>query len=435
MKIAGIIAEYNPFHSGHAYQIQYVKETLGADAVVIAMSGNFVQRGAPALLEKYIRTKMALEGGADLVLELPVPYSTASAEAFAAGGVSLLNSLGVIDVLCFGCESGTTPDFMAAAKILSEEPVEYKIILKNCLSKGRSFPDARAGALQAYLEQKAPDNQEISGSPAFNLSRQFLLSPNNILGVEYCKALFRLSSDIKPKAVRRKGSAYHDSDLLPKTLPSASGIRKAIQASFAEGKPFSSPQELSSFKEWMPQGAFRILQDALLRQEVVMERHLDILLFYALKQAVFSDRLSSYQDMTPALANRIRHTIGCYQGFSQYTELLKTREITRTHIQRALLHVFLGLTAPLPSAPSYARILGFRRKSSRILKEIADHAQIPLISKAADAEKLLSQNAFRQFQKDITCSGFYDTLLYTAQAENGSVSPFPHEYQKQIVIL
>ena len=171
MRTAGIIAEYNPFHRGHEYQIQYTKEKLGADYVIIAMSGDYVQRGTPALLAKHARADMALRCGADLVLELPVSVCTASAEAFAMGGVSLLDGLGVVDLLCFGSESGEISALKELAEILVEEPEKYKTLLRNFLSQGLSFPAARSQALTEYF--KNPRNfsgDDFDGvlTPLFN---------------------------------------------------------------------------------------------------------------------------------------------------------------------------------------------------------------------------------------------------------------------------
>lgn len=208
MKVVGIIAEYNPFHRGHEYQIRYVRETLGADYVIVAMSGDFVQRGAPALMEKYLRAEMALLGGADLVLELPIQVSTASAEGFAAGGVSLLDGLGCVDELCFGSECGDTEILMETARILVAEPPVYRDFLQKNLRDGMSFPLARSRALTSYVAKSAISDVS-SGDGHFIFPEQMdsiLSSPNNILGIEYCKALLRQNSSIRPHALLRKGS-------------------------------------------------------------------------------------------------------------------------------------------------------------------------------------------------------------------------------------
>ena len=246
MKTAGIIAEYNPFHKGHEYQIRYTKEKLKADYVIVAMSGDYVQRGTPALISKHARAEMALRCGADLVLEMPVSISTASAEAFAMGGVSLLDSLGIVDILCFGSESGEISALKELAEILVEEPEEYKKLLKSFLSEGLTFPAARSQALTEYF--KNPRNfsgDDFDGvlTPLLNEVTQILNTPNNILGIEYCKALLRLNSQICPVTIRREGMGYHETtvpegdsassspDLQSSTdfFASATAIRSLIQ--------------------------------------------------------------------------------------------------------------------------------------------------------------------------------------------------------------
>ena len=187
MKVTGIIAEYNPFHRGHKYQIDYCKKELGADYVVIAMSGDYVQRGTPALLSKHMRAEMALRCGADLVLEMPVATSTASAEAFAMGGVSILDGLHVIDTLCFGSESGEVSALQELAEILVKEPEEYRRLLKESLSNGLSFPAARSQSLMEYFKDPhnfAGDDFDGVLTPLLNQIAQILSSPNNILGIE-----------------------------------------------------------------------------------------------------------------------------------------------------------------------------------------------------------------------------------------------------------
>ena len=248
MKTAGIIAEYNPFHRGHEYQIQYTKEKLGADYVIVTMSGDYVQRGTPALISKHLRAEMALRCGADLVLEMPVSVSTASAEAFAMGGVSLLDSLGVVDMLCFGSESGEISTLQKLAEILVKEPDEYKHLLKSFLSQGLSFPTARSQALTEYLKAvcRLTKANTVEDSATFSSNAARILNtPNNILGIEYCKALLRLNSKIQPVTIRREGMGYHDtfadSGSLTET-PSVSGTNTT--GSSLSGTPDSFPRPL-----------------------------------------------------------------------------------------------------------------------------------------------------------------------------------------------
>lgn len=229
MKVTGIIAEYNPFHKGHKYQIDYCKKKLNSDYVIVAMSGDYVQRGTPALLPKHVRAEMALRCGADLVLEMPVSVSTASAEAFAMGGVSMLDGLHIVDSLCFGSEYGEVSALMELAEILVEEPEEYRQLLKEFLSNGLSFPSARCQALTEYF--KNPHNftgDDFDGvlTPLLNQIVQILNSPNNILGIEYCKALLRLKSNIKPVTLKRQEWAIMK-HLQRLTVPTDSPVRMA----------------------------------------------------------------------------------------------------------------------------------------------------------------------------------------------------------------
>ena len=211
MKTVGIIAEYNPFHNGHAYQIQKAKEAAGADFAVIVMSPDFVQRGEPALVDKYSRAKMALASGADLVIELPVCYACGSAEYFAEGGISLLRQLGCVDALSFGCETDDPALFCKLADILLQEPDEYRQKLRKYQKQGMTFPKARETALLDYLSQNRKVRTSISKDsscaelPVSNVSA-LLSSPNNILGLEYAKALKKQNSSISILPIRRQGS-------------------------------------------------------------------------------------------------------------------------------------------------------------------------------------------------------------------------------------
>ena len=202
MNVIGIIAEYNPFHKGHAYQIEKIKREVQADYAIIAMSGDFVQRGAPALVDKYCRAQMALSSGADLVLELPVLFASSSAEYFAKGGVSLLCHTGVVTHLGFGTENGQLSVFQKIAGVLLKEPELYADMLNVHLKNGFSFPNARAKALQAYFASTG----DVSFPPVW----ETLSLPNNILAIEYLKALAQLGSSIIPYPIKRQGNGYHD---------------------------------------------------------------------------------------------------------------------------------------------------------------------------------------------------------------------------------
>lgn len=436
MKTAGIIAEYNPFHKGHEYQIRYTKEKLKADYVIVAMSGDYVQRGTPALISKHARAEMALRCGADLVLEMPVSISTASAEAFAMGGVSLLNSLGVVDMLCFGSESGEISALRELAEILVEEPEEYKKLLKSFLSEGLTFPAARSQALTEFF--KNPRNfsgDDFDGvlTPLLNEVTQILNTPNNILGIEYCKALLRLNSWIRPVTIRREGMGYHETtvpegnstvpspDLQSPTdfFASATAIRNLI----LQDSP--DPDALAS---QIPEQAFPVFQKAVNSGEFLTENSLDSILSYCLMKEN-GKNLSSYLDVSEDLARRIINQQNLLLSFSQSVSVLKTRELTQTRIQRALLHIILNIHTA-PTQTPFARVLGFRRESSELLSQIKQHSRIPLITKLADAQNLLNSEGNQILSETVFSSNLYEKLLCLKTGRK-----FCHESQKQLIIL
>ena len=435
MKVTGIIAEYNPFHKGHKYQIDYCKKKLNSDYVIVAMSGDYVQRGTPALLPKHVRAEMALRCGADLVLEMPVSVSTASAEAFAMGGVSMLDGLHIVDSLCFGSEYGEVSALMELAEILVEEPEEYRQLLKEFLSNGLSFPSARCQALTEYF--KNPHNftgDDFDGvlTPLLNQIVQILNSPNNILGIEYCKALLRLKSNIKPVTLKRQGMGYHEtlaetdgSDRFSctdgNTFASASAIRELLKATL-------TPETISRIASQVPDEISLLLASSLQRNGFLTEDALDPLLSYCILKEN-ADSFCSYLDVSRDLAERIMNRSNELNGFLQAASFLKTKELTQSRIQRALLHIILGIRE-VPATVPYARVLGFRRESSTLLKEIKDSSSIPLITKLADANSLLDESGRSFLYETVFSSNLYEKLLCQKSSRN-----FVHEYQKQIVIL
>lgn len=435
MKVTGIIAEYNPFHKGHKYQIDYCKKKLNSDYVIVAMSGDYVQRGTPALLPKHVRAEMALRCGADLVLEMPVSVSTASAEAFAMGGVSMLDGLHIVDSLCFGSEYGEVSALMELAEILVEEPEKYRQLLKEFLSNGLSFPSARCQALTEYF--KNPHNftgDDFDGvlTPLLNQIVQILNSPNNILGIEYCKALLRLKSNIKPVTLKRQGMGYHEtlaetdgSDRFSctdgNTFASASAIRELLKATL-------TPETISRIASQVPDEISLLLASSLQRNGFLTEDALDPLLSYCILKEN-ADSFCSYLDVSRDLAERIMNRSNELNGFLQAASFLKTKELTQSRIQRALLHIILGIRE-VPATVPYARVLGFRRESSTLLKEIKDSSSIPLITKLADANSLLDESGRSLLYETVFSSNLYEKLLCRKNGRN-----FVHEYQKQLVIL
>lgn len=406
--ITGIIAEYNPFHNGHAYQIEQARLLTGCDFLVVVMSGDYVQRGAPAVFDKYTRARMALACGADLVLELPVACSCASAEFFASGAVSLLDGLGCVDFLCFGSESGDLQSLMEPARILAKESPVFQEALRRGLSLGLSFPAARKEAFRACASN--PDILDL---------------PNNILGIEYLKALLQRESILKPVTIKRKGQGYHDT-LLDSGFASASGIRRFLKQ---EEAPLSA---LPALKESLPDPVMEVLKDTLAHTLPVWEEDFSMLLRYELLRQSASD-LTQYADISPDLGRRLKNCADKFSSFSEFVALVKTKDVTYTRITRALFHILLNLTGEDTRnsvAMPYARILGFRKDHSRILGLLKENSRIPIIPKAADYKTYLTPDLQPLFEKDLFAANLYETIAAAKQKR-----AFLHDLKRSPVIL
>lgn len=413
-QIVGIIAEYNPFHNGHAYHIKQAKKLARADYCVAVMSGDFVQRGAPAIFDKYTRTVMALSCGADLVLELPSIFASSSAEDFAACGIALLDHLGAIDSVCFGSECGDIKKLSAVASILAMEPPVYTEQLRMELKKGSTFPAARNKAL-------------ISSGILSEEDAALLASPNNILGIEYLKALSRHKSSIIPITITRKGSSYHDPQLAPGSLGSATGIRKTLKENPDIRNLSHSPLSHvpDSVKPMIEKG-FPLFSDdfsTLLHTALLRLAHEGI-------------PFQNYADVSEELAARITRQLPDFLSFSEMINTLKTRQYTYTRISRALLHIALGITKDQVIAGKengyapYARVLGFRKHSAGLMGEIKKNGRIPLITKTADARSFIPHASYSMLEKDFYCSHIYQTIVqdkYSIQTKN--------EFTHSVIIL
>ena len=391
MKIVGLIAEYNPFHNGHLYHIRKAKEITGADAVLVIMSGNYVQRGTPAIMPKHLRAQVALESGVAAVFELPVCYATGSAEYFATGAVSLLNHLGCVDAL----------------------------------RKGLSFPRARQQALSSYLKDENVD--------------QVLDEPNNILGIEYIKALYQTGSLIKGYTIQRKESGYHDRDLSG-NYSSASAIRRLLaQAgssihlrsdSIYDEPPLSDV--LTRLEDQVPSACIDLLRDTHLIRYPVYANDFSLLLKYRLTNET-SDSLMKYLDITEDLANRIMNHIDDLISYEQFCDLLKSRDLTYTRISRSLLHILLRIkTADMLDYQAhgncqYARLLGFRMDQSSVLTILKQTSRIPLITKLTQTDSL-SETGLSMLRTDIQAANLYESVL-----TDKFKIPFFNEYRQQII--
>ncbi len=411
MTVNGIIAEYNPFHNGHQQHLQCAKERNHADYTIIAMSGSFVQRGAPALLDKYSRARMALTCGADLVLELPACYSASSAEYFATGAVTLLDKLGVVTNLCFGSECGDHDVLLQIAGILLEEPEEYRTALQSFLKQGQSYPSARTWALLQY-------------DPSLSAYKDILSMPNNILGIEYMKALLRRSSRIRPDTSLRIGSDYHDKRL-GDNQSSALAIRQAI----------FSRHDYEFLESQMPGNAYRIMSDALKRACYIGSDDFSGILLYKLLSGR-QEGYTQYLDVSEELSDRICNHLCHFGSFEHFCDLLKTKDMTYTRVSRSLLHILLDIKKEtleryrsLDYIP-YARVLGFRRSAAPLLAAIKENSSIPLVTKLADAEKQLEPPALDMLREELRISE-----IYFAVASIKAQQTMQNEYSTPIVIL
>lgn len=420
MKIAGVIAEYNPFHNGHQYHLEQTRALSGADYIIAVISGDFMQRGAPALIDKYARAEMALQNGADLVLELPVIYASGSAEFFAMGAVSLLDKLGCVDSLCFGSECGSLKSLSRIASILMEEPEEYRIILQRELKAGHSFPKARNMALQSCLPDSFDDTD--------------LTLPNNILGIEYIKALSKRNSSIAPLTLQRQGRGYHDNALKKQETSPASSALSFCSAS-AIRNSVESRAGLSDIERHVPPSVFRLLETACGKTFPINSNDFSLMLKYRLLSETGKD-FSLYQDVSPALSDKINKMLYRCENFSRFAGLLKSKEITQSRIDRCLTHILLGLKNGQMEEYIkkdfifYARILGFRRESAPLFGVLKANASIPLISKLADARSLLEETGVSMLEEDIRAAHIYDSAVCCKFHV-----PFTNEYARQLVIL
>ncbi len=378
MNVVGIIAEYNPFHEGHAYQIQKAKKQCGADFAVVVMNGDFVQRGEPAIFDKYTRTKEALLGGADLIFELPVRFGLSSAGDFAMGGILALNALPFVTHLCFGTETGDLTPLLQAASFLCDEPDSYRTRMKHFVKQGILYPKARSLALAAE-----------SGLPTETWD-----SPNNILGLEYCVALQKLHSKIKPFTIRREGQGYHDNDTPALSdFPSATFLREKIRK--AGEKENLSLSDFSS------------------------------LIGYSLLTA---KDLCRIKDITPDLSDRIRNELPKYREINEFVKTIKNPSLTTGRIKRSFFQCLFDIEKEEPVMP-YLRVLGMKKEASSLLSQ-KENASCQILTKLAFDVPKMDDTAKKLFAKDLLASDLYRQVFCHKYNQT-----LPNEYQHSPMVL
>jgi predicted nucleotidyltransferase len=367
---AGIVVEYNPFHNGHAYHLEETIRASGAEAVVAVMSGNWLQRGEPALVSKYARAEMALKAGVDLVIELPVVYSTQPAEWFAFGAVSALEATGLVDAIVFGSEAGSADALIALAKALHEEPARFEVALQAELKKGAPYPAAYAAAAGAAIGKADAE--------------QLLAQPNNSLGFHYIASLFRLQSAIRPMTIQRVKAGYSQEQATDESIASATAIRKMLL-----GAGSGDQDALRSIAPYVPQTTLAILHREFGegRGPMHWERYRLPLFHRLLVQP--PEQLAMYREVTEGLEYRIKKALAALPGTATVDALLeslKTKRYTRTKLQRMLASIYLEhrkaelTTDVLRKGVPYLRVLGFTERGRALLKRMKQTARASVLS-------------------------------------------------------
>lgn len=397
-KVLGIIAEYNPFHNGHLYHLEKAKSDTGSNYTIAVISGNFTQRGSTSLVDKWSKAQMALLNGVDLVIELPVLYSISSAENFAEGAIKILNSLKVVDYIAFGCETANLGTLNKFADVLYNEPKEYKNILSHELNKGISYPKARENALMMYL----------------NDIRRFanvLSSPNNILGIEYIKALKKFKSTIQPVAIQRFESQYNDTTFSG-NIASATAIRNIIKNG-----------GIDVLRSLVPEHTYSVLMESMRIGHVVPDLSVfEKEIIYILRKMSIS-QIAELPDVSEGLEFAIKNAVNSCNSIIEFLNIIKSKRYTVTRLQRILLYALLGITKKdiLVSRKTnpYVRILGFNNKGKYLISEISKVNPkldfITSVKRFADSNS--NKNLQVLFDKDVWATNVY-TIGYEYDSWN-----------------
>ena len=400
MKIVGLVVEYNPFHNGHLYHLNKSKEVTNATHSIAVMSGNFLQRGEPALFDKYTRAQIAVSNGVDLVVELPSLFACQSAEIFSHGAVTLLNSLNCIDSICFGSEEGDIQILYQIASILTNEPIQFKNILKAYLDEGLLFAVARSKALYDYIS-----SNNLLDIPEEKLNT-ILNSSNNILGIEYIKSLIRLNSNIEPYTITRIKSEYN-SEIISSNICSATAIRKVL-------KDYC---ELSDISNVVPYHTLYAIENSIKKEFNPM---FDEYYFDIIKQIIVRDinNLNSYFDVNEGIENKIYKSVFTSNSLDSLQQDIKSKRYTLTRVKRILNNILLGITkedmnkVKSISYIPYVRVLAFNDKGREIIKQIKLNSDICIVNKFANID-FNSDDLFKTLiNYDIKASNMYNLIYY-----------------------
>ena len=407
MITAAIVAEFNPLHNGHIFLIDEVRRELNADKVVVIMSGDYVQRGQPAIINKQFRSQMAIAAGADLVLLLPTVYSLSNADLFAFSSVSILDKLGCVDYLCFASECGQIEILDEIDEKLNNHSYEVEAQMKALLSQGMTYGKARSTLF-----------------PEFS---QVLDKSNNILALEYIRALKSLNSSIKPFTIKRQGSDYNDTEISEGVNASASGIRELLSS-----KTPSEDVSLSILKSQLPSMAYDILSE---QKKVCCPIDIDMFsseCYYSLLSK--QEKLSEYLDISDSLANKIRKHLSDFESISSFIEILKSKEVTYSRISRSIMHLLLNIKNDNDfyrnglDKFSHIRILGISKDAPELMKEIATQGRVSLITSIPKVYDEFNDFERLIYDQDLFASTLYDHIVFK---EFGSKAI--HEYSKKYI--
>ncbi len=407
-KVLGIIAEYTPFHNGHALHIAKSKEETGAEYTICIMSGNFVQRGNTSIVNKWIKTEMALKNGIDLVIELPTIYAISSAENFAEGAIKILNSLKIVDTVSFGSEEADIDILNRLATILYNEPRKYTELLNAELKKGLSFPKARENAVLLYLND----------SKYFNILNQ----PNNNLAIEYLKALKKYKSHIRPITIKRE-KAFYNSNCIVDEYASATAIRNMV----ING-------QFDDIRKVMPRNSYDLLLDEIQNKRFVSDiTKFEKEILYTLRRLSTFD-LKKFPEINEGLENAIKNAANSCNTLSKLINMIKSKRYTQTRIQRILLYILLNITkkdmiVSRKTVP-YARILGYTSKGKELISKI--YQANPKVTLITSVKKFIDSSNNKTYKymlnKDILATNIY-TLAY----QNNSIANM--DYTQKIVSI
>ena len=396
-KTVGIIAEYNPFHNGHLYHLQKAKEEANADYCIAVISGNFTQRGDTSIVNKWAKAYMAICGGADLVIELPTIYSVSSAENFANGAIKILDSLKIVDSFAFGAEANDIATLNNIANVLYEEPRGYTSILNHELQKGISYPTARENALMMYLND-------------IKRYANILSSPNNILAIEYLKALKVQKSNLKPIMIKRQKVYYNENHIID-NFASATGIRELLRK-----------KEYSKLKKVVPKNTYQILGQQNQKGELIpgLEKY-EKEIIYTLRKMPASE-IANLPDVSEGLENAIKNAANNYNNLTDLINSIKSKRYTQTRIQRILIYALLGINKKMMNTSKkvtpYVRVLGFNQNGRKLLSEIT--MRNPKINMITSVKKYMNQNKDKQLAEildlDILATNVY-TLGYEYESK------------------